>query len=73
LRWYPDPVKDHLTITYTQNISKVEITNTLGQMIQQRNISAANANIDLSGYAAGVYLVKVTADEGYKTVKIVKQ
>ena|SRR6218665_3221741 len=73
LQLYPNPVKDQLTITYSQQISTVEISNTLGQIIQQRNINAANANIDLSGYAAGMYMIKVTTDHGSKTVKIIKK
>lgn len=73
LQLYPNPVGDKLTISYPQQISNIEITNALGQLIQRLNINDTNSNVDVSGYAAGMYMVKIITDQGSKTVKIIKK
>lgn len=73
LKAYPNPVKDVLNLSYTQNISQVSIFNLLGQQVLDKKLDASEAKLDMSNLAQGTYLVKVTVDNQVKTLKVVKQ
>lgn len=70
---YPNPVKDILNLDYIQDISSVTVFNLLGQQMLSKEINAERGNIDMSGFAAGSYLVKVLAGNQSKTIKVIKQ
>jgi len=70
---YPNPVKDILNLSYTENISNVEVFNLLGQKMLAKSIDANQGPLDLSGLATGSYLVKVTSGSETKTIKVLKQ
>lgn len=70
---YPNPVKDVLKLSYTQNISSVEVINLLGQQVMATAINSTNGSVDMSNLAAGTYMVKVYTDNLVKTVKVIKQ
>ena len=70
---YPNPVKDVLNISYTQNITNVEVFNMLGQQILAKSVNATEGKVDMSNLASGTYLVRVAADNQVKTIKIIKQ
>ena len=64
---YPNPTSDVLTISKAENAT-IEIYNILGQvMIIKTNISKQET-IDVSGYAAGAYMAKIS-NEGVTTTK----
>jgi hypothetical protein len=71
-KYYPNPVTDILTVSYSNAISDVVIYNLLGQQVVSVKPNATQTQVDLSGLTAGTYLVKVTSDEVTKTVKVVK-
>jgi hypothetical protein len=70
---YPNPVKDVLNLSYTQEISNVSVHNLLGQEVMTKSINATQSKIDMSNLSNGTYLVKVTVDGLVKTLKVVKQ
>ena len=70
---YPNPVKDVLNLSYSQNISDVAVFNLLGQQVVTKTVNAAQGQIDMSNLAAGTYLVKVTTDNLVKTIKVIKE
>jgi hypothetical protein len=77
---YPNPVKDDVTVTIdllaASNLS-INITDALGkqlQLIQLAGVKGSNlTNINLSGYASGNYLLKVTSNSGATTLPLVKE
>jgi hypothetical protein len=71
-KYYPNPVTDILTVSYSNAISDVVIYNLLGQQVVSVKPNATQTQVDLSGLTAGTYMVKVTSDEVTKTVKVVK-
>ncbi len=71
--YYPNPVKNMLNLSYTQNISSVVVFNLLGQQVMTKVINANQSQIDMSSLATGAYLVKVTADNQVKTIKVFKE
>ena len=70
---YPNPVKDMLNVSFTQNISDVSVYNLLGQQMLLMNVNANKGQIDMSSLAAGTYLVKVNTENAVKTIKVIKQ
>ncbi|ESU19283.1 hypothetical protein FCR2A7T_27080 [Flavobacterium cauense R2A-7] len=72
-RAYPNPVKDMLNLSYSSDITSVEVYNMLGQNVMTKTLNASQGQIDLSNLNAGNYIVKVTADGLVKTIKVVKQ
>lgn len=70
---YPNPVKDILNLSYTQDISKVSVHNLLGQEVITKSVNATQSQIDMSNLSNGTYLVKVTSGGATKTLKVLKQ
>jgi Secretion system C-terminal sorting domain len=71
--YYPNPVKDILNLSYNKNISKVAVYNLIGQEVTTKSINANQSQIDMSNLSRGTYLVKVTADNQVKTIKVIKE
>ena len=71
--FYPNPVKDVLTLSYDTEIQKVSVFNLLGQEVMTKSVNANLGQIDMSALSEGTYLVKVTADNATKTIKVIKQ
>ncbi len=72
-RAYPNPVQNVLNLSYNKNISNVKAYNLLGQEVMTNAINANQSQIDMSHLASGTYLVKVTADNQVKTIKVLKE
>ena len=70
---YPNPVKDVLTITNSAAITRVEIINMLGQMLYARKVRSNECEIEMARYPSGTYLVRISADNQIKTVKVIKE
>jgi len=70
---YPNPVKDILNLSYSENISQVTIFNLLGQQVLDRKLDATEAKIDMSNFSQGAYLVKISVQNQVKTLKVIKQ
>lgn len=71
--FYPNPVKDVLNLSYSQNMTKVQVVNILGQEVLTKNINTNQSQIDMSILPSGTYLVKITSDSQIKTIKVIKQ
>lgn len=71
--YYPNPVKNVLNLSYSKEISNVDIFNLLGQKVSSNAVNANDAQIDMSNLANGAYMVKVTSDNQVKTIKVIKQ
>ena len=64
---YPNPTSDVLTISNIQNAT-IEIYNLLGQVMTIKTNSSNQETIDVSGYAAGAYMAKIS-NAGVTTTK----
>ena len=71
--FYPNPVKDILNLNYSKNISKVAVFNLLGQQVEVKIVNSNQSQIDMSHLASGTYMVKITANDQTKTIKVIKQ
>lgn len=70
---YPNPVKDVLIISNNEPVGRVILYNLLGQAVYDQAHAATQAQLNLSSFVNGVYLVKVITGEYERTIKIVKQ
>lgn len=58
---YPNPVKDFLYLNSHETIEKIEIYNSAGKLVLQREIhSEKNPKIDMRHFASGVYYIMIT-------------
>lgn len=75
LRYYPNPVTDVLNISYISNITAVSVYNMLGQEVIRNKANGIGTinQIDMSQLNNGTYMVKISADNLTKTIKIIKQ
>lgn len=70
---YPNPVRDIFNVSYSTEITGVEVTNMLGQTLIHKTVNSTDVQIDMSDLPTGNYLVKVKTDEMIKVIKVVKQ
>ncbi len=73
LKLYPNPVKDILNLSLDKEITTVSINNLLGQEVFTRTVNNNEISIDITGLAAGTYMVKVISNNEVRTIKIIKE
>lgn len=73
IKAYPNPVKDILNLSYSQEMSAVSIFNLLGQQVFSKSLNTNEARIDMSNLQQGIYLVKINVDNQIKTVRVIKE
>lgn len=73
---YPNPNNGSFTVKFNADNSSqylLEVTNVLGQIVYQRNISNASgectANLNLNGYGKGVYIVVLKKGQEQQSIK----
>ncbi|RZK06994.1 MAG: T9SS type A sorting domain-containing protein, partial [Flavobacterium sp.] len=72
LNIYPNPTKNNLNINAENEISMIEIYNSLGQKIISKTNSSNQLFIDLSNINSGIYFVKTYCGENIQFTKIIK-
>ncbi|WP_047546905.1 T9SS type A sorting domain-containing protein [Psychroserpens sp. Hel_I_66] len=71
--YFPNPVKNELTLNAQKNIQNVSVYNMLGQEVLRIEPNTVDTNINMNGLRQGAYIVKVTIDNVTETVRIIKQ
>lgn len=72
LSFYPNPVKNQLTITSLFKIDHYQIYNVLGSLVGEGTSSVRRVNIDMTQLNSGLYFVKVISGNMQTTLKIAK-
>ncbi|PXY45151.1 T9SS type A sorting domain-containing protein [Flavobacterium hydrophilum] len=72
-KFYPNPVKNKLSLSNTANIDEVELSAVSGKSVLLKKINDIHSEIDLSNISTGVYFLKVKSEGKTKTIKIVKE
>lgn len=73
LNYYPNPVIDVVTISYSEAISSIEVYNLVGQMVKTLQPNSTTTQLDMSNLPTATYLVKVTSEGKTANIKIVKK
>ena len=66
---YPNPAKNELYITSTDKISSVSISDLVGQTLYSHEYNTKKVQVDITGLATGVYLVRINGSQVMKFVK----
>lgn len=66
---YPNPTRGGLNIK-AEGITRITISNTLGQVVYDINTNSNDEIVDMSQYEAGIYMVRVMTDNGVSTRRI---
>jgi len=69
---FPNPASDGITIINAEN-SMLEILNIEGQIIKSFNSDESHTSIDISGFARGMYFIKVKSKNGIAVKKFIKE
>lgn len=78
IKVYPNPAKSLLTIETDESVSDIEIINTTGHIVFEKNIpvkiSSSSSQIDISELPRGIYIIKIMSEQGdSKTVRFIKE
>lgn len=73
LKFYPNPVKEIVTISDTKVISAVEIFDLSGKKVFVSDEKSTQLKLNLSALKSGVYLAKVKSNGEEKTFKLIKK
>ena len=71
--YYPNPVKNTLTLNAQNNIENVRMYNMLGQEVMNVQPQTVDSELDMARLETGTYFVQVTIANVTKTVRVVKQ
>ncbi|WP_299368549.1 GEVED domain-containing protein [Winogradskyella sp.] len=71
--YYPNPVKNTLTLNAQNNIENVIMYNMLGQEVLRATPNNVDSELDMSGLQGGTYFVKVTIASITQTIRVVKE
>lgn len=70
VQFYPNPVKDVLTVSTNKKVNSISVYNAAGQLVK----TAQNANtVNVNNLSAGVYVVKADVEGKTETSKIIKK
>lgn len=69
---YPNPAQGIVTITSSNTLKALEITDAIGKIVHQQQI-AGLVKIPLAKFKSGLYHIRVQTEEGTQTVKLVVQ
>ncbi len=71
----PNPAVNSVTITNRSsiNLSSVQIYNIEGKLLQNVSVDGTSTTVDISALASGIYMVKISSDQGSTTKKLVKR
>ncbi|WP_034058066.1 T9SS type A sorting domain-containing protein [Lacinutrix jangbogonensis] len=70
--YYPNPVKNTLTLNAQQAITNVAVFNMLGQEVIRAVPNAVSNDVDMSNLQSGAYFVQVTVGAVVETVRVIK-
>jgi hypothetical protein len=73
LKYYPNPVVDILTISYSSEITSVQVYDLSGRQIRNMSPNSNLVTVDLSDLATSVYVVRVFANDTSSEFKVVKK
>ncbi|CAM3494469.1 Amicyanin [Aequorivita lipolytica] len=73
LNFYPNPVKNDLTISSLYKVDSYQIYNVLGSLVAEGKGNGNITLVDMSRMNSGLYFVKVTSKNMQTTLKIAKK
>lgn len=70
----PNPAVSNITLEFSQNIDgTIEVFNLLGKRVYLSSVNSQVTDLDISGWASGVYLVKISSEGNSTVERFIKQ
>lgn len=66
---YPNPTHNYLNVS-AKDLKHITVFNALGQMLYDNDTNSDNEVIDMSGFDAGIYMVRIATENGITVQKI---
>lgn len=73
LKYYPNPVESILNVVHDKPIDKLEIYNSLGQLVLNKHYQNPYISVDLSELQNSLYIVKIKSDDQLGVLRIIKK
>ena len=61
---YPNPAVNEATVFCAYSIKNLSIISTSGKVLISKKVNDNEVNIDVSGLPNGIYIVKITTEDG---------
>jgi hypothetical protein len=71
--YFPNPVKNELTLNAQKDIQNVFVYNMLGQEVLRSAPNSVNSTISMNELSQGAYFVRVTIGNVTETIRVIKQ
>lgn len=71
--YYPNPVKNQLTVQNKELIDYISVSDLSGRQILKEKVNAKQKTIDVSHLMSGNYIIIISAKSEHKSVKIIKE
>ena len=68
---FPNPTSGMLNVTSNEEITSIEIFNSVGNIVVSCNVAGNSSAIDMNNLPNGMYFVRVSTANGIETVKVV--
>ena len=69
----PNPTSSSVMVEATVGIGEVKVFDLFGRQVMSATLREGRAELDLSGFAKGVYVARISSEAGTSTVKLVKE
>lgn len=73
LKYYPNPIVDVLSVSYSEKIIQIEVFDLLGKRVKVLSTSQDNVQINLSDLASGTYMIQLKTDSKTQFIKVIKK
>ena len=73
VRILPNPTRGKVTILSSGSIQKVTLVDSEGREMFVRQVDGNTVMLDLSGYASGIYIIRVETESGVSVNRLVKK
>lgn len=70
---YPNPSRNIINVSSLHAVQSLELYDLNGRLLQTSIVDGMDNVIDISGRAAGIYLLKVATDKGSHVAKIIRE
>ncbi len=71
--YYPNPVKNTLTLKSEKTIKSVTVYTVLGQEIYNNTYQSLKFKVDMSNFKSGIYIVKISFISETETIQVLKE
>jgi hypothetical protein len=64
---YPNPARDQVTISSSEEMTRITIVNYVGQLIDNRELNQNKVVLNTTNYESGIYIVRIETESGIVT------